>query len=70
MLIITILNKKDSPGTGKSSVWVYAYELPTGPGGNGGDGGMRSCVSSLTKVLNIFKNANILHEKVCGTAFE
>jgi hypothetical protein len=53
-------HKKGLPGSGKPTVWVYAYELPTGPGGYGDDGGMRSFLSSLTKVLSKIKKANTL----------
>jgi hypothetical protein len=63
------IHKKGLPGPGKPTVWVYAYELPTGPGGSGGDGGMRSFSSSLTKVLSIFKNANTFTGKSLWHSF-
>ena len=60
----TQTKKKALPGTtGKPYLCIYIHEIPTGPGGSGGDGGMRSFWSSVTKVLNIFKNANTLRKK-------
>jgi hypothetical protein len=62
--MISILYNKGLPGSsGKPTVWVYAYELPTGPGWYGGDGGMRSFLSSLTKLLNKIKKAKTIQKK-------